>query len=413
MLGCAFCAGCSAAPDPETGTEPQTSITFGDRGLFDNEDIFSNECRITLGETISVCGGGAWVEGKEIAISEGGVYEVSGELEGGRIRVESTDPVKLILNGAAIRSEGAAIFCGGGKLTVESAEGTENFLFGDLSDENEPAALYVKEALELCGAGTLSVDGGRGNGIVGRDRLEIEDCALTITAEKNGLQADGALTLTGGSLTVTSRDGKGVQAGTFRAAECGMDITSEDDAVHVAGEAVLDSGSFDFSSASGKGLFADGNLTVNGGYFSVVSSGDGLNAVGHTIMITGGAAFINAEGNGLNSGGDLVMTDGMFVIFGPTHDGGGALRCGEGHKIAVSGGTMLALGNAAPAQTPEENYLFETIRAKAGNVLSVLGEDGETLLSIPLPKDAETAVYADGSDPTGLRIAVDAGNVLP
>lgn len=386
LIGCLLWSGCYTADGYTEPAREQTSVGSGEP--FGSGDAFSNECSITLGEMINVCGGGVLVEGNRISITEGGVYIISGELTDGSVEVESADPVKLILNGAAVSGQGAAIRCGG-SLIVESAEGTENSL-----SAAEDTALYAAESLTLCGTGTLSVS------------------------------ADG---------------GKGIKAGSLGVTECGLTVVSEDDAIRVSGEAVVSGGSFDLSSLKGKGISADGDLTVNdgvltvrqstegleskailtvnGGYLSVTSSDDGLNAGGtdgvHTIKINGGFTLVNAEGDGLDSNGDIIMNGGTVIVFGPTHDRDGALDCGEGHKITVSGGTLLALGNAAMAQKPEKNYLFETIRAKAGNVVAVIDEDGFEMISIPILKDAQTAVYADGSNPAGLRFRVDPVNVLP
>ncbi|MDE7233817.1 MAG: carbohydrate-binding domain-containing protein [Ruminiclostridium sp.] len=386
LIGCLICSGCYTAGGYTEPAREEASV--GLDGSLGNGDAFSNECSITFGEMINVCGGGVLVEGNCVSITEGGVYIISGELTDGSVEVESDEPVKLILNGAAISGKGTAIRSGG-SLTVESAEGTENSL-----SAAEDTALYAAESLTLCGTGALSV---------------------------------------------SADSGKGIKAGSLDVTECGLTVVSEDDAIRVSGEAVVNGGNFDLSSLNGKGISADGDLTVNdgflvvrqsteglesrailtvnGGYLSVTSSDDGLNAGGsdgiHTIEINGGAVFVSAEGDGLDSNGDIVMNGGTVIVFGPTHDRDGALDCGEGYKITVSGGTLLALGNAAMAQKPEKNYLFETIRAKAGNVVAVIDEDGFEMISIPITKDAETAVYADGSDPAGLRFTVDPVNVLP
>lgn len=386
LIGCLLCSGCYVPEEfAETARE---KVSAGTGDALGNEDAFSNECSITLGEMISVCGGGVLVEGSRISITEGGVYIISGELGEGSVEVESPDPVKLILNGAAISGEGTVIRSGG-SLTVESAEGTENSLFaaGD-------TALYAAETLELCGTGALSVtaDGGKG---IKAGSLGVTECALTVVSEDDAIRVSGGAVVNGGSLSLSSLKGKGISAD--------GDLTVNDGLLTVR--------------QSTEGLESKAILTVNGGAVSITSSDDGLNAGGsdgaHTIEINGGFTLVDAEGDGLDSNGDIVMSGGTVIVFGPTHDRDGALDCGEGHKITVSGGTLLALGNAAMAQTPEKNYLFETIRAKAGNVVSVVNENGEEYLSIPITKDAETAVFANGENPAGLRIAVNPANVLP
>ncbi|MCM1335443.1 MAG: carbohydrate-binding domain-containing protein [Bacteroides sp.] len=424
-----FCTGCASPAGPrETSAVTGEGIDPADRAEIEETDVFSNECSITLGATVMIQGGGARAEGKDILITEGGVYEIAGELEDGAIRVESDSAVKLILNGAFVKGAQTAVSADGGRLIVESAEGTENLLSGD------KAALSAEGALELGGFGSLSAEGA----VVGKDGVTVSSGNFKISAKKNALSSDGTVTINGGALTLLPKKGKGIKAGSLSVAGGEVTVESEDDAIRVTGAARIGGGRLTLTSESGKGISADGDLTisggtidiaksteglesktaltVSGGYLSVTSSDDGFNAGGDgapTIVLSGGAAFIDAEGDGLDSNGDIKISGGLFVIFGPTHDGDGALDCGEGHTIEVSGGDLLALGNAAMAQTPEKNYLFERIGAKAGNVVAVVDDAGETLISIPIPKDAETAVYANGGETRGLRFLVEEVDVSP
>lgn len=405
LLGIALLSGCAApsmvqsttqgaAAESESGSAVSAAPLFEETGMLENEDAFFHECRITLGDAISVQGGGALVEGNRIAISEGGVYEIAGTLKGGTIAVDSDDPVKLILNGAAIESDGAAISSGGGKLILESAEGTENFLRGGLDPETDAkAALHAKGTLALRGAGALTIDGGSVKGIKAK-KLRFSETDLTVAAKDDAIRVSGEATLDGGRIEISAGK-KGVSAD--------GDLTVNDGTVTIR--------------ECTEGLESKAVLTVNGGFLSIVSSDDGLNAGGedgeHTILINGGAAFVNSEGDGLDSNGDIRMTGGTFVIFGPTHDHDGALDCGEGYTITVSGGTLLALGSAGMAQTPRENYLFERIGARAGNVVAVTDESGAERISVAIPKDAQTAVFANGEDPSGLKFSVTPVDVLP
>lgn len=495
------------AESPDSFTQPDTAFSA-------SEDLYTNECTITLGESVAIQGAGAWFENGCLSVTDGGIYNLNGTLSDGMIYISSSDPVKLVLNGVSVNNpNGAALFCADGLLYVEAAEGTENFLtdgeytyerdFESKADNEPNAAVFAKDDLEICGTGKITVISSANNGIVCKDALSVSDCTLSVSAGNNGIkgkdsfsaenaaitvksmgdciktdntedgamslvgcvldltsgedgiQADGLLTLSGGTINIettgsindnTDASSKGIKAGEISAAGCSVAINSTDHAIHSSGAAVIEDGSYTLSSSSGKGVSAHGDLTVNGGEISVLNSteglesksamninggkinifatDDGLNTGGgtsffgwnkssgeedsgdHTLNINGGYIYINASGDGIDSNGNINITGGTVIVCGPVADGDGPLDCGDnGNKITVTGGVVLALGSTGMMEAPDENYIASTaLGAAAGTVVTVADGDGNVLASAILPKKAQGIVFSDGTACEGYKI---------
>ena len=514
----AVLSGCNMENGVYSGETAENSgaLTQVDASFSASDETYTNECTISLGESVAIQGAGAWFENGCLSVTEGGIYNLSGTISSGMIYVSSDEPVKLVLNGVTVNNpNGAAIFCADGQLTVEAADGTENVLAdGDYTyerdfeskTENEPnAAVFAKDDLEICGSGKITVTSSASNGIVCKDALSVSDCTLYVSAANNGIkgkdsfsaenasmtvksggdciktdntedgsmniigctldlssgedgiQADGLLTLSGGTINIettgdvknnTDLSSKGIKAGEISAAGCSATINSTDHAIHSSGAAMIESGSYILSSTFGKGVSAHGDLTINGGEISVLNStegleskavmnindgkinifaaDDGLNTGGgtsffdrnktsaeddsgdHTLNINGGYIYINASGDGIDSNGDINITGGTVIVCGPVSDGDGPLDCGDnGNKITVTGGIVLALGSTGMMEAPEENYIAsKTLGAAAGEVVTVADNSGNVLASAVLPQKAQGVVFSDGTDCGGYKIYI-------
>lgn len=518
LMVIAVLSGCNMESGVYSGETAESSGTFTqlDASFSASDEEYTNECTISLGESVTIQGAGAWFENGCLSVTEGGIYNLSGTLSDGMIYVSSDEPVKLVLNGVSVNNpNGAALFCADGQLTIEAANGTENSFsdgeytyerdFESKSDSEPSAAIFAKDDLEISGSGKLTVTSGENNGIVCKDALSVSDCSLYVSAANNGIkgkdsvyaenasitvksagdciktdntekgamsltgcalelnsgedgiQADGLLTLSGGTVNIETTgnikdnsdlSSKGIKAGEISAAGCTVTINSTDHSIHSNGAAVIESGSYSLSSSSGKGVSAHGDLTVNGGEISVLNStegleskavmninggkinvfatDDGLNTGGgtsffgwnnssdeedsgdHTLNINGGYIYINASGDGIDSNGDINITGGTVIVCGPTADGDGPLDCGDnGNKITVTGGVVLALGSTGMMEAPEENYIAsKTLGAAAGSVITVADGSGNVLASAVLPKKAQGLVFSDGTVCEGYKIYV-------
>ena len=382
------------------------------------------------------------------------------------------------------------------RLTVYLAEGSENTLtdggsysFSDscssAAEEEPNACLYAKSDLVIAGSGALTVRGNYNNGITGKDTLTIEAADLTVTARnhgitgkdcctvqnaalrvecggdalratntddstlgnivitdsileltagEDGIQAETALTVAGGSCTVQSGGGsgarladnasaKGLKAGTSLVLAGGnYDLDCCDDAIHSDGSVRIDKGDYVISTGD-DGIHAEETLTVadgsvdirrsseglegltveiTGGSISIVASDDGINAAdgsgqsgiggrpgafgvssGCAICISGGVITVDAGGDGIDSNGDIAVSGGELFISGSTGSGNSAIDC-DGNAV-ITGGTVVAVGSGGMAQNfgadSTQGCILLSYPSAALGPITLQDETGRTLVS--------------------------------
>lgn len=531
-------SGGGSAQTEANGNATQT-LTNGNNSSEDMK--FDGVCTVTLGDEVSVSGEGAWYEDGVLYLTKGGVYNVSGVIFDGCIYIDAEENVKLVLDGISVtNSKGAAIYCRNAKnLCVELAKGTENVLTDGSSysfegeeesaEEDEPnAAFYSKSDVIICGSGSLTVNGNYKGGIRCNDDLTVESGNITVTAVNNGIRGSDSVVIEGGNITVTAgKDGikstndadedkgyvlisggnitvtageDGIQAerdlsvtgGTMNVTTTGevasggndMDfggwghmwggggstasndddstskgiksggamtisggeitISSTDHCVHSAGTLNITDGSFTLSSSAGKGISAHGDLqidggaidvlnstegieskslfTINGGEISIVASDDGLNSGGgsdyfgvgnstnegdtHDMYINGGFIYINAAGDGIDSNGNITINGGTVLVNGPTSGGDGALDCGDwGNAITVNGGTLVAVGSLQMAENPSassaQNSICAQVSLNAGDTFALTDESGSAVVMFTVAKQVQHVVISSPDIKTG------------
>lgn len=377
--------------------------------------------------------------------------------------------VVLVMNGVDVTcSYGAPLYIyKSSGTTVYLNAGTENkltdgssYTFADAlssADAEEPnACLYSKSDLVLAGEGKLTVQANYRNGITGKDTLRIENAELVVTAANNGIngkdfcviqnaeitvnavgdairstndsdstlgyiivsdstlvldagedgiQAETALVMRGGSCRIRSGGGstktlsanasaKGLKAGSaIRLLSGTYVLDCCDDAVHSNGSVEIRDGSYTITTGD-DGVHADetaeifggeiviedsyegvegANVSISGGTLHITAADDGINAAGgadqsgfggrpgfpggdnfgtssksYSIEISGGVVYVNAAGDGLDSNGSLTVSGGEVYVSGPTDNGNGALDFdGTG---TITGGIVVAVGSSGMAQ---------------------------------------------------------------
>ena len=396
----------------QTQQAANTDQTLGNGNSSSDDMKFDGACTVTLGDEFSVSGDGAWYEDGVLSLTEGGVYSISGVITDGYIYIDTEENVKLVLEGVSVtNSSGAAIYCRSAKnLCIELAEGTENILtdgssYGfdgteESAEEDEPnAALYSKSDLIICGNGSLTVNGNYkggircnddltvesgnitvtavNNGIRGSDSVVIEDGSVTVNAGKDGIkstndtdenkgyvlisggtftvnagedgiQAEQELSVTGGTVNVTTTGevasggndwgfggwggntwgetsdddttSKGIKSGGAMLISGGeITVSSTDHCVHSAGTLNITDGVITLTSSSGKGISSHGDLQIDGGTIDVLKSTEGIESKA-LFTINGGTISIVASDDGMNSGGGSDYFGFNNSSDGGTHD---------------------------------------------------------------------------------------------
>lgn len=280
------------------------------------------------------------IDGQTVTITQAGTYQIAGTLGDGALIVESAENAKitLVLGGVSIKNTtGAAIqIATADDVTIELAEGTTNVLQSgeevDIaaateSEEASGGALQSKVDLKIKGKGSLTVLGYLNNGIHCTKDLKIKNGNISVTALGHGIKGKNSVTVSGGTVTVTSgKDG----------------ITSDETENEEKGFVTIENGEIIITSAC-DGVSAETTLTVTGGVVSIISGGGSANAqqttdnmrgwwdfdnsasdddsvsckglkAGKAMMISGGSITIDAQDDALHTNGDMTISGGECIL---------------------------------------------------------------------------------------------------
>lgn len=298
------------------------------------------------------------MDGTDVSITAAGTYVFSGDCDNGSITVKKgVTGVTIVLNGLTLTNDDSAAITLNktAEASLIAAAGTTNTVADTEGSNDENAAVKVKSgaALAIGGTGALTVDGNAKNGIKGAADavISVDEVALTIEAENDGLSCDDELNITGGTLT----------------------LATGDDGVHADNDLVIGAKGASSTStprinitASYEGLEGT-TVTVYSGDIDVVASDDGVNAANSTlgersdkyaISIAGGDLYIDAGSDGLDSNNDINITGGKVEVYGADAMMDAAIDY-DG-TFTLSGGTLFGAGMEPSAGTQAYIAVGET-----------------------------------------------------
>lgn len=407
-------------------------------------------------------------ESGSVTIRKAGTYLLSGTLTDGQILIDAPEDakVKLLLNGVSVTRQGhAALYArSADKLILSTVSGSVNLLasvgdFVQVDGRNVDAAVFACCDLTLNGAGILNLSCETAHGLISKDDLKLKGGTVNVAAAKKGLEGKDSLSLEGGTLSVEAGtkglvSGKDDTAGSILISGGSLSVLSRDDALHCSGSVTVEGGTLLLSSGD-DGVHADETLTVSGGSLTVsqsyeglealvieirggelyiLASDDGLNAAGGSdgsnsfgpfggdpfrgdssasLTISGGVLVVNAEGDGLDSNGLLSVSGGETYVSGPTRGGNGALDYGT--EGVVTGGTVIAVGSADMAEnfgpsSTQGSILLSVGSQAAGTPVRVTDESGRVLASCTPEKSYQSVVVSVPGLEAGKSYTVTAGS---
>lgn len=164
--------------------------------------------------TGQISGDGYTFDGSVLNIFSPGTYHLSGQLYGMvYVNVGNEDKVKIRLNGVGIENTGAPCIQidNADKVTVNAVSGSSNSLVCYSTNTENDAALFSKDDLKIKGEGSLYVFCDNEHGISCNNDLEIEECQLTVDAEKTGINSHKTIVILSGNI-VASGDNCGMRS---------------------------------------------------------------------------------------------------------------------------------------------------------------------------------------------------------
>lgn len=320
--------------------------------------------------------------------------------------------VTIVLNGLTLTNDDSAAITLNktAKASLIAAAGTTNTVADTEGSSDENAAVKVKSgaALAIGGKGTLTVDGNAKNGIKGAADavITIAEVKLNINAADDGLSCDDELNITGGTLSITA-GGDAVKAspdtedtenpdttslGNVTISGGTLTLNAAEDGIQADGDLTISGGTFHVKtngghttaltddSASCKGFKAGKTLTVTGGTLTVDSADDALHA-NTDVTISGGTLTLATGDDGVHADNDLVIgTKGASSTSTPCIHITASYEGLEGTTVTVCSGDIDVAAsddgvNAASSTLGEHSDKY-AINIAGGDLYIDAGSDG-------------------------------------
>lgn len=320
--------------------------------------------------------------------------------------------VTIVLNGLTLTNDDSAAITLNktAEASLIAAAGTTNTVADTEGSSDENAAVKVKSgaALAIGGTGTLTVDGNAKNGIKGAADavITVAEVKLNINAANDGLSCDDELNITGGTLSITA-GGDAVKAspdtgdtenpdttslGNVTISGGTLTLNAAEDGIQADGDLTISGGTFDVTangghttaltddSASCKGFKAGKTLTVTGGTLTVDSADDALHA-STDVTISGGTLTLATGDDGVHADNDLVIgTKGASSTSTPRINITASYEGLEGTTVTVYSGDIDVVAsddgvNAASSTLGERSDKY-AINIAGGDLYIDAGSDG-------------------------------------
>ena len=377
--------------EPSKGTYAQTSetvITLSDSITVNGEGASVEGKIVTITSAGTYLVSGSMADG-QIVVDTTDESEVKLVLNG--VSLACSDGPAVLIKTAPKRVE---IYTAANSVNILS-DGTGYVIADEDQVEGEiypNACIYACEDLRFDGEGTLYVHGNADKGINTKDDLNIRGGTLVVTSAGVGMRGNDSVTVVDGKITVSSggdgiksgnieTEGKGqvrIENGTLYITATGDGIAAATDLTISGGTMVITTkdadstslsaanitptydslrgpgggggmppggfggggmgpggmmgeGNSNKSSISAKGLKAAGVLTVSGGKITVESADDGIHA-DDAVWIKDGSIYISANDDGIHANNMLTVSGGVTEI-AKSYEGI------EANQITILGGT--------------------------------------------------------------------------
>ena len=363
--------------------------------------------------TVGISGADVTIEQSDNLPSEI-TYQLSGSSSNGSFTMSGSYKASLILNGLTLTSTtGAPMTINNGKrINVELADGTVNTLT-DAANGNQKACFFVKGHPEISGSGTLNLVGNAKHGFRSNEYtlLKKKLGTINITAVSDGMHIGQYLKMNGGTLSISSNGGDGIQ------------VEATDDADdEYNGQLFINGGTLTATTSADdvKALKADAAISITDGNISLTATGAGAKGISTdgTLDISGGTVAVTTTGalyaegtddeskpHGIKSDGNMTISGSAKVYVASTRK---AFNVDDenGAVFAINGGTVLGIGskNSATNAGSQTSNIYSGVSVSGGQTLTY-GNVSYTVPAIYANSSAKVLVSPYSTDASG-----DTGN---
>lgn len=335
--------------------ESSADMTVAFPSAVDMEQIFSDrdlDCSPDLSDAIAIPA----KDHSDYTIQSAGIYVLTGKAVNFTVRVEADekdDKVQIVLKDAVITNDNFPVIyvksadkcfvtsLGSNTLSVSSP-------FVSDGDTNTDAVIFSKDDLTLNGTGSLAILSAAGNGITAKDDLKITGGSCEITSAKDAVEANDSISIYDGNFIINAgKDGfhceNDESAGSVYIRDGSFAITAKDDGIQATAALTVDGGTFSITAAEGMEAtyvqINDGNIHIN-------ASDDGINAARKSnaydvvIEINGGEITVvmgPGDTDGLDANGRIIVNGGTIDVTGNS-----AFDADQGSTY--NGGTIIING---------------------------------------------------------------------
>ena len=338
-------------------------------------------------------------------------YVLSGTTTNGSVKIYSDKKFKLTLNGVSItNADGPALNIQSSKRAfIVLADNTTNSLTDGTAyvangTEDMKATLFSEGQLIFSGGGNLNVKSNVKHAICSDDYVRVISGTITVTgAASDGIHTNDAFIADGGTLTITSSN-DGIQCeegyivingGTFliNVADKGISASYDTDKT-IDPYLTINGGSITINSTKGEGIESKSVLTINNGSITTKTADDGLNA-GTFIYINGGTIYAYSTSNdAIDSNGKLTVTGGKIIAVGA----GGAeegFDC-DRNTFKITGGILVGIGGASSTPMASVSTQPSVLLGSgtANQVLHIRSSAGGEVLTFLVPRSYTTMLFS-------------------
>ena len=338
-------------------------------------------------------------------------YVLSGTTTNGSVKIYSDKKYKLTLNGVDItNTDGPAINLQSGKRAfLVLADNTTNTLadgatYTASGTEDMKATLFSEGQLIISGNGSLSLKGNYKHAICSDEYVRVISGNITVSSAKSdGIHTNDAFIADGGTLSITT-SGDGIQCeegyivinnGTFNinVADKGIAASWDTDAT-IDPYLTINGGTITVNSSAGEGIESKSIMTINNGTITTKTTDDGLNA-GTFIYINGGNIYAYSTSNdAIDSNGKITVTGGKIIAVGAASPEEG-FDC-DRNTFKITGGILVGVAGATSSPTASVSTQASVILggASANQLISIQSADGTEALTFLVPRTFTTMLFS-------------------